>query len=832
MTKRFSLFRTVAAATVITGLAPAAALAQQAAAAPAASDEDDTIVVTARKREEALQDVPISVTAFNATAIEDRNIQNTTDLAAFTPGFAFSEGFGRDGDRPVIRGTSNILVGDGKVGTFIDGAPILGDTSAIDLGSVSRVEIIRGPQSAVFGRGTLSGAINYVSREPTNEAAFKVEGTYGNYGRADFFASASGPIPIPLGIDLRGYASYKTYNFDGDYNNALQPNVRLGAQSSENINVALFSDLTEDLRVNLRYQEAQDRDGHYAIRLQPASANNCFLTTRPTFCGTVQLPDRFEINTDQILRPGLARDTNRGILTVDWDVADTGLSAHYQATSGRQEEVSGYDQSYDSRNFFLSPAFAACAVPSANRVCGKTNFNDTDGSVESYTTHEVRLEYGTDNLPFTARIGYFTLERARRRDFNFLELTANGPDGAGTRTAAFNRAFFGGVDWDVTDALKLGLEVRYQEDKVSQRNLTYQVGTYFPASTPGVLSYNPNNFVDSVGTQSAVAPNPDGRIAKFDATLPRVTVDYRVNDDVLLFGQYAKGNSPGGFNSSTAPDPFKTFAEEELTNYEAGIKTSLFGFDYLNLTAFLMQYNDQVLSTNVLILNSSGVITGQTSVNYNIGEQEIRGFEFEASRELFEGLSATGTLSLVDGEFTAGSDPQQALFVGGSYCTTNPVTATTATIEQTTPAVTAGGVPTNTSCKVLGSIVGKQSPLVPPIQASLGLRYERPFMGDTNFFIGGDITYRDSFYAQVDNLQETGSATKVNAQFGLEGNHLKLTVWGKNLTNEDTPEGILRYVDFNAAPPPNPPGFQGTTRAFAIAAPRKPSVGLTLSYNW
>jgi outer membrane receptor protein involved in Fe transport len=860
MTKRFNLFRTVAAATVITGLAPGLAAAQDAPA-PTAAEDDDTIVVTARKREEALQDVPISVTAFTASTIEDRNILNTTDLAAFTPGFAFNEGFGRDGDRPVIRGTSNILVAEGKVGIFIDGAPIVGDTSAIDLESFQRVEVIKGPQSAVFGRGTLSGAINYVSRVPGEEYQYKVEGTLGNWGRADFYGSVSGPVPF-LGDVLRGAVSYKSYNFDGDYNNALAPGgERLGSQKSETWNTALFFTPMDDLRVNVRYIHAEDNDGHYAIRLQPSSANNCFLTTRPTFCGEFQLPDRFEINTADILRPGLSRETDRVLWTANWDIADTGLTINYQGTVADQSEVSGYDQSYDSRRFDIFPTPALCVTGSpanpANRDCSKTNFNDTSGYNETVRTHEVRVEWDND-LPIRGRVGYFTLDRIRKNDFTWLELTAAGPDTAGERSETLNSAFFGGLEWDIVENLKLGLEVRQQQDKISANTLAYRVGDRFPTLGANVLSPNANNFL--IGNSQFTAANfvlpanqalLGGRALKFEATLPRVTLDYRVNDDVLLYGQYAKGNAPGGFNASSAPDPYKTFDEEELTNYELGVKTQVLGFDYLNLTGFFMKYDNQILTTNC------ATATTQVSCNINIGEQDIKGVEFEAQREFFEGFKLTGTLSFVDGEFTAGEDPQQALFAAGAYCSTgtNPGgTGTTAQIRlnATTPLTTGalpngtvvttplGGVPANTSCVTLASIVGKQSPLVPPLQASLGARYEREVRDGLEFFIGADLIYRDSFYGQVDNLNETGSSTKVNAQFGFEGDHIKATVWGKNLTNDDTVEGILRYVDFLGARPPGltgtgltgAPGFQGTPRAFALAAPRKPAVGITVSYNW
>lgn len=821
MKTRLNLFRTVAAATLLTGAAPALAVAQDATTPQASTETDDKeIVVTARKREEALQDVPISVTAFSASAIEDRQIQSTTDLAAFTPGFSFSEAFGRDGDRPVIRGAANILVTDGKVGTFLDGAPILGDSSGIDLESFSRVEIIKGPQSAVFGRGTLSGAINYVSRIPGDDARFKVETTVGNWDRLDLYGSAEGPLPI-FGDVLKGSISYKTYQFGGDYNNALQLNKRLGAQESRTFNTALFYAPGNGIDAYIRYMKSKDRDGHFAVRLQPASSNNCFLTTRPTFCGTVQLPDQFAINTSDILRPGLLRDTERFIWGASAELFNTGLSVSYQGTAFEQNEVTGYDQSYDARTFHISPAFAACSVPLANRRCGFSPFNDTSGYYETGSTHEIQLQSAQDQ-PLRWRIGYFSLDRTRKNDLRWIELTVGGPDAAGSRSTTDTEAVFGGIEWDVTPDLTLGAELRSQKERIGDLALAYRVGSLIPFAPSGTLGFNPSSIVGNT-------TNAPERSKTFESTLPRFTADYRLSDDVLLYGQYAVGNAPGGFNVTGTPQD--AYDEEQITNYEVGVKTQLFGFDYLNLAAFFQEYKDQILTTN--FASTTAVI----SYNTNLGTQEIKGLEFEAQKTLFEGLTVTGTLSVVDGEFTKGSDPQQALFQGGGYCTTSYVspgfslTGTTASVLPTTPAVTGNpNIPANTTCASLGSIVGKNSPLVPPLQASLATRYERDIAG-LLFFVGADVTYRDSFYAQVDNLQETGSAVKVNAQLGVEANGWRAALWGKNLTNEDTPEGILRYVDF-LAPLPASPGFRGTTRAFAVAAPRKPAVGVTLSYAW
>jgi outer membrane receptor protein involved in Fe transport len=131
----------------------------------------EEIIVTARKSAETLQDVPVAVSAFNAEAITKRQIQSVEDVARFTPGFIFSKAFGRSTDRPIIRGQSNVLAGvqfgvESGAAYFVDGVYYPGDIQSLDLSDLERVEVIRGPQSALYGRNTYSGAINFVTRSP------------------------------------------------------------------------------------------------------------------------------------------------------------------------------------------------------------------------------------------------------------------------------------------------------------------------------------------------------------------------------------------------------------------------------------------------------------------------------------------------------------------------------------------------------------------------------------------------------------------------------------------------------------------------------------------
>ena len=409
MTLRATL---LAAAGVIALTGAGAAQAQTAAPQPEAETTRTTatIIVTARKQEENLQDVPISVTALTSEAIDDKLIFNTTDVAAFTPGFQFNQAFGRDGDRPVIRGASNILIAEGKVGIFVDGAPLVGDTSGLDLSAVERIEVIKGPQSSVFGRGTLSGAINYVMKAPTDDFSGKLEATVGNYGNLEGYAQIAGALPIIP--NLRGIASIKGYSFDGDYRNVAVNDGKLNAQQTTSFNTALYWDPIDDLAVRARFIWSRDEDGHFAIQQRGSAPNNCFLNTRPYFCGTITTPKVYGLNTDQMLLPGVERDTVRTILDADWNIMGSGYSLSVQYSNAQQEEAGGVDQSYDSRAFFTFPTRATCNVTAGplaaalpqNRICSKSPFNDTSGNFDQANTREVRLSSPTDQL-FHCRIG-------------------------------------------------------------------------------------------------------------------------------------------------------------------------------------------------------------------------------------------------------------------------------------------------------------------------------------------------------------------------------------------------------------------------------------------
>lgn len=786
----------VSALSIALASMPAFAQTATDAATPVAaanSDTGDTIVVTARKRAETLLEVPIAVNAFTGTAIRDKLAQNIADLADFTPGFQMQESFGRSGDRPVIRGASNILISDGKVGIFLDGAPFFGDFSSLDLANVERVEVIKGPQSAVFGRGTLSGAINVVLKRPTKEFEGRASVTIGSFNRREASASISGPIINGVGFE----AGVKISDTDGQWQNHAVPGTRLGDQSSRQYTAALYFDPTPDLSGWVRWLHQSDNDGAYAIGLQPASANNCYMTTRPYYCGVVHPIESFSLATNQLLRPGLYRNADRFLGNLSYNIGGSGYEASFQAGYSRLTTIVGTDQSFNGNPVYFLPR-SMCgqsyfALP--NQDCSKSSFETTTGTRRLTQTYEGRISSpSTDRIRW--RLGIFHSIDTQRGLAQYLELNEVGPELLDDTTRVNNTAYFGGIDFDVTSNLTLGAELRHQIDRVEADTPTYRVGDVFSAAYLATVTLpDPTAIVGVAATRKAT----------FTATLPRATLNWKVNPGLSLYAQYSQGNSPGGFNKISAPS--STYKEEQLINYEVGLKTTRFGFDYLNLAFFWQNYKNQVL-TNTYIANNI-----VDSYSINIGRTRIRGIEMDGQIPIIRRtLKLQFNYTFLDAKIREGIEPERALELLGSACKTGSA------VNLDLP-----------GCRAAASIAGNRPPLVSKHSGTIGLRFQEPVAGDWSLFAGADVIYRSSYFDQVMNLASSGDSTRLNLQLGVYDTHgLRITLYGRNVFADKSPAGILRYIDFAA--PRTPTGDYA--RGFAITPALKPEWGLTVSKSF
>lgn len=790
---------------------PAAALAQEEGASLAIEE----IVVTARKREESLQDIPIAVSAFDAQAIETRGLQSIDDVSRFTPGLSFSKAFGRATERPVIRGLSNVLAGvqfgvEAGAAYFVDGVYYPGDIQNLDLGDLERVEVIKGPQSALYGRNTYSGAINFVTRGPSDEFRLDAKALTASDGETEFSATVSGPI---LRDVLGGSLTARAYDYDGEWTNTVTGGT-VGDESSRSISGVLEWTPVDTFSLRTRVQYNEDDDGPPPIFLQPAESNNCFPGFRSMaswafsgssnnnqyYCGAIN-PGQVALNTDAISgssptvpgippgstffgniysgNDGTAFDGLEREQTLVSVLADWTIGPGYELTASgafRTDEVkTGYDSDHTSVNFFFAP------LPSGLTEAFFANTNKDE--VDDYSV-ELRFASPTDRAFRWLLGGFFYSQQLDGSDITFAN-----PDGgpvidiSDTR----NEAYFGYIEYDFSDRLTATLEGRYA-------NETKQLW-------------------DSAGFSDR---------DEWSNFTPRATLDYQITEDTLLYGVVAKGVKPGGFNGTPGEiNGNPTYDQEESWNYEVGLKSSLNdGRVQFSAAAFFIDASDIQLTTPVP--NESG--SALTSIATNQGSGEVIGLELDVRANVSDQLDVGLTYALADSQFTEGCDDfQWTLTSGGGE------------LQPGGPSESADFTG-NGDC----SIEGRQFPISSKHQASAFFNWYLPAGGENEWFVTGDVTYESKKYVQVHNLAYAPAATIAGLRVGYQTPTWKVSAFARNLFDEDSVIIATRWL----AIPYISPGFSfntasfvpgaatGSPRAFFTTLRRGRQIGLEVSYSF
>jgi iron complex outermembrane recepter protein len=479
------------AATVLT---PTLAFAQEA---PADDGGIQEIVITARKTAETLQDAPVAVSVVTSDSINQLGLSSLDDFAKQSTGISFSQAFGRSTDRPVIRGQSNVLAGvqagvETGAAYFVDGVYYQGDIQGFDPQSIERVEIIKGPQSALYGRNTYSGAINYITKAPTGTLTISGRLRAAEFDEYEVAGSISGPI-IPGVLGFR--AGGRFYTYGGQYTNQLT-GKKVGDEETQSAYLTLQLDPSNDVSWRTRFSWQKDNDGPLAIFLQGAADNNCrpgfrspryrtasafvplapaVLTSTNTnqfFCGAIRAqPNNVRLNTDPLpinatlgTRDGTAFDgiENEQFLitsTFDWDIAGSGFAIH--ASGGYRDNVNYFGTDSDH-----SDAFAYFSGTAASTLNTEPAFANTNRDDQQDLSLELRLSTPEDK-PLRAMIGgYYFKQKFQSVDITF----GSGKPGLalGTDLSQYasieNKAVFGLVEWDITNSLSITAEVRYAEE--------------------------------------------------------------------------------------------------------------------------------------------------------------------------------------------------------------------------------------------------------------------------------------------------------------------------------------------------------------------------------
>lgn len=775
------------------GAAIAALLAGASLTPAAAQDEDgardsrrDTIVVTARKREENIQDVPVAVTAFGAEDLFEQGIKDIEELSRRTPGFIFDSPFGRQFDRPIIRGQANILGASG-VSVFIDGVNVPQSIRSVNFGDIDRIEIIKGPQSALFGRNTYSGAINITTRQPTNELQGDISFEAGADGLIQFLGNIRGPIiDDKLFFSLSG----RIYEFDSEFDVETNANPSVGNESSRSISGVLRYFPTENWEITARAAYNEDDDGHFPIGLLGFEELNINVPggtqlggTQPFFDGVVPTSFPTPSGSDQLSNTlgeggGLEREEEFYAINSNFEFADGYnffTTVGYSKENFRDElDSDGQLTSFGTAHLFGPFPIAFDPMTGAPTTFGAGlipfDFTTTDDDETETFVAEARIDSPADRA-FRWRLGgyYFKsvdhdrdllgrfddprFEQAALDSFNQAnaEIAAAigqffivplvpfdyGPADL-TDTETENISIFGSLAYDLSDRLTATAELRWAEETITQQ----------------VVDFDTRQFILLDGMNDQVE-------ATFTAWTPRFIVDYQATDNNLIYASAARGTKPGGFNGAQGFQfGFGTFDEETNWQFELGSK-NVFADNQLlfNLAGFYSTLSAYQLTENLAAL---GANTTTGSVTANVGDVDILGIELETSftPNALPGLTLGGTYAWTDTEFTDGTEATQGAVFGDS------------------------------------SLIGQELPRQARHQASFfgDYRIDNSDRVSTTFSVNG--TYLSSRFAQVQNLAETGSSFELDARITMElDEKYSLSFYGKNLTNEDSAIGVLRFID-------------------------------------
>jgi iron complex outermembrane recepter protein len=720
-----------------------AGVALVSGALPVAAQQSniEEIVVTVRKREESLQEVPLSITAFSQESIEQQQISNLDDLARLTPGFTMGDGFGYLDARPSLRGQSNIRgASQPTLGVLIDGIDIPFRSGLnVETLDIQRIEVVKGPQSALFGRGVLSGAINYVTQRPSlNEANGYAEVEGATDGLFEFRGRANAPLSPKFAVAVAGRYS----DFKGAFENNLTGAGTVGGHEFKTVAGTVLWEPSDTFSA---YFRASYSDEFRESPQRHTVATNTQTGTLPTqvwFVGKVKA-DKNLISHNCDDCKSLEREFTWTSLTLDWDVGFGTISS----LTGLTNTDVDLDQDSD---FAGIPASVPAGPPFFN------NLNQIIIREIETVSQELRFT-SPEQDQFRWILGaYYYDQKNDEAGQSILGVKPNQivPAFAFQSDETETYAVFGQAAFDITEQLTASAEMRWNRDELWSNGT--RDGRPFPL-----------NVV-------------------FKNYLPRFTLDYKANDDTLLYATVAKGSKPGGFNTAlgaglgTLPLNLIPFKEEKAWNYEVGVKsTMLDGKLTANAAAFYIDW------TNVQIddqfLNPNGTTLGFTS---NAGKARVRGFEF--------GIQALPTDNL-------------DLTLGYTYSPSRVLNV------QDSRARAAGIITTGWS----------NLPFSSDHSISGAIRVNGDLNSNWTWYAQVDSRFDSTQYATTANLAETGSRFVSNLRIGVEDEAWSVQGYVKNLFDSDTATNVQPFIN-----------AQNLRRVFLVTVPDPRQVGIRIRRNF
>ncbi len=554
--------------------------------------ELETITVTAQKREEDVQKVTESITVLSDTFVEDAQIESTEDIWHYVPNLSTSNAGSRDyWSRIRVRGISNTAFGDPAVSLFIDDVSYAGvyafNSALFD---IERIEVLKGPQGTLYGKNTSGGAINIVTKSPGDTFEAKAGVEAGNFDKREI----SGVMNAPLLEDKLYFRLAGLYSTrDGYIKN-------------------LFT--------------GGDVDNRETI----AGTANLFFT--PTDHLSFDLTFRIHDFNDDGGFPMVARDKSRYQMVTGFATDDFETATDFIGESSSKNQTTSLRMSYELDNFDLVSVTAYRDMDNESSL--DADFMPSEmflgfNAVESESiSQELRIQSKDSDESFKWLAGayysndekdYETGYKLGRLYADMMGVPIYTADMHSAAIEAEDMAVFGqGTVRFFSDALGLTAGLRYERSK---RALDHQ-HTFdgFPVAAP-------INDLEETYTE----------------LLPKLALDYRINEDIMAYASVARGYKAGGF-AYAVDDPALAGFDPEISNaFELGLKTEFpeLGLRF-NVAGFYTKVDDYQDRVQRDIM---------TVIQENVSDASIYGFELEAFMPLSETLSLNGFLGYTHAEY-------------------------------------------------------------------------------------------------------------------------------------------------------------------------------------
>ena len=673
----------------------AVALPQAAFSQSSALEE---VIVTAERRAQDAQDVPIALTIIGGSEISPSGISSISDVALKTPNLTFTQ-FNIGEPQLFLRGlgtTIDSAGADPTVSVFIDDVYVgrsAGATS--DLYDLERIEVLRGPQGTLYGRNVTGGAISIVTKRPSEEFEAKLGVTVGNYG----LTVLRGLVDGPIGDNLAGNLSFSKRDRDG-YAYSNRSGQELDDADNFSLRGKLLWDISDNTELLLGFDYSTDDNNGQCRNLtkldNPAGDHNA---------GGVFVPVLKQIKADTN-----SEDPRTCAMTIEqYAERDVfGLSARLQMEFTNDLSLTSITAYRELEYSWLQELGGLDSPPNLLSV------EDNEGDDADQISQEFRLTKDGDRLFWVAGAYYFkeNVDRFANVPIFFGPGSPVAPGALLDRSwlqSATNTsmALFGQVVWSMTDALALTLGGRHTWDEKEMDNAYY--------SSPGNEVYNFKGLEES-----------------WDEFTPRVTVDWQVTDDHMLFATWSKGYKSGVFISqnTTAALAETPLEPEEATNMEIGAKTRWFDNRLqFNLVYFDLENENQQLFR----------LENFTLVSENFGT-ESSGIELDFIAALGKNLTLSGMYASLDAEI-----------VGGQFA-------------------------------------GNVAPRSPDYKYSVALNYNAALGNGGILDFDASVSYSDNWYMEATNqgvsYMDDYSIVDASVRYTSSGGNWEVTLWGKNLSDE------------------------------------------------